>query len=1076
MLVLPDTPRFANQNKGVMVLRVLNNTPYFSNGSRWVIIAAGTISPATIHDSLEAYNARVVTSFNGRRGAVKGIDTIYFNGGGDRIYWRYNGAIYSHKASGIDSLYTVPGQDSLAYLLGGVEYKISAASGDSSIHKHNLKLTGNRVLNGNNKSFDITNLSSYKLGSAAYPGGLFSIDTDGLINIGAFPSGQYMQVDQNANAINLAATTVNVENNLIVTTDLQLLTPQAGKKLKQVYWDENTKTVSVADTSTLTGTGNPRIIYLSQQGILSDADVSEGSTNFGTDQTAAIQAIYNLGGTGNPIKIIWDVKASVTGLRVKGNTETEALAGMGAILRNNSNNPLFINYDSAFARAPVDSNIIFRGGIWNGNGYNAGLAPAQSGSDDGSFGYNHVFSMAGVYNFLLTDFVIYRQRVYAVWLNNVKNGVVQNGVIKAGEGAFITSDGVHFDGNCQHGFLLNMDIQSKDDAFAITADDQLGGTYRPSGFAGPIDDIIVSGVHINGGRYGGRILSGGSVISNIKLSNISGSTEGYGLIIDNFYQGSVYLPGAGLVRNVEIENYNVNITTIGDVYVTSASIVLSNNIDQILFRALKRNNFTLDIPTIAVRGSATVINNLIIDGYDSRDSTSTFDTKHFNIAAGATVNYFELTRANVIRENAASNTSNLLNIEGTVGTAVFSDVTTKNINSVLRSNFAVSNITGVDLRTTNMGTGFVITPSSTSPDLSLTAVKGLATNNLVSGTLSSRRGTAFYGTQSMTTAQRTAFTPNYNGQQVYDTDLNNLYYWNGTLWIGSGASNNIAGLIAAGTNVVLTGAGSSVSPYVISASGGGGSAAPGNNGNIPIARNTALITPGTDSLNFKVGLQVKGSGSFTDSLSGGLLTISTTVPKIANFSNVNGGLLFRDYTGTSSYFGIYQSGVTPNDNNVSFMWNATGSEAYLCGSSNIYIGVNPNNVALSANNTNTTFYKPIAFSSPQDIGGYNANRARNMYVSAGYSQGVTTTASSLTLGITHSTVLLSATGLTVTLPSALGYYGRVFTIKLSASGTGTIATTSSQTIDGSTTYTLSAQNKYVTVISDDANWFVIANN
>jgi hypothetical protein len=78
--------------------------------------------------------------------------------------------------------------------------------------------------------------------------------------------------------------------------------------------------------------------------------------------------------------------------------------------------------------------------------------------------------------------------------------------------------------------------------------------------------------------------------------------------------------------------------------------------------------------------------------------------------------------------------------------------------------------------------------------------------------------------------------------------------------------------------------------------------------------------------------------------------------------------------------------------------------------------------------------------------------------------------------IAHNVIDLTATGLTATLPTAVGITGREYTIKLTAVGTGTVATTSSQTIDGSTTYSLLAQYKYVTVKSTGANWIIIANN
>lgn len=66
----------------------------------------------------------------------------------------------------------------------------------------------------------------------------------------------------------------------------------------------------------------------------------------------------------------------------------------------------------------------------------------------------------------------------------------------------------------------------------------------------------------------------------------------------------------------------------------------------------------------------------------------------------------------------------------------------------------------------------------------------------------------------------------------------------------------------------------------------------------------------------------------------------------------------------------------------------------------------------------------------------------------------------------------------VTLPTAVGKTGQTYTIKRINSGVNnvTVGTTSSQTIDGSTTYVLALQYKYVTVVSNGSNWFIIANN
>lgn len=89
----------------------------------------------------------------------------------------------------------------------------------------------------------------------------------------------------------------------------------------------------------------------------------------------------------------------------------------------------------------------------------------------------------------------------------------------------------------------------------------------------------------------------------------------------------------------------------------------------------------------------------------------------------------------------------------------------------------------------------------------------------------------------------------------------------------------------------------------------------------------------------------------------------------------------------------------------------------------------------------------------------------------------TTTYTATTLDSTITGDATSAT-FTITLPTAVGIAGRIYTLKkidVSANAV-TVGTTSAQTIDGSTTYTLATQYKYVRVQSDGANWIVIGNN
>lgn len=69
-------------------------------------------------------------------------------------------------------------------------------------------------------------------------------------------------------------------------------------------------------------------------------------------------------------------------------------------------------------------------------------------------------------------------------------------------------------------------------------------------------------------------------------------------------------------------------------------------------------------------------------------------------------------------------------------------------------------------------------------------------------------------------------------------------------------------------------------------------------------------------------------------------------------------------------------------------------------------------------------------------------------------------------------VYLCSAALTLTLPTAVGNSNR-YTVKRTGSGDITIATTSSQTIDGASTYTIAVANQAIDLISNGSDWAVI---
>ena len=77
------------------------------------------------------------------------------------------------------------------------------------------------------------------------------------------------------------------------------------------------------------------------------------------------------------------------------------------------------------------------------------------------------------------------------------------------------------------------------------------------------------------------------------------------------------------------------------------------------------------------------------------------------------------------------------------------------------------------------------------------------------------------------------------------------------------------------------------------------------------------------------------------------------------------------------------------------------------------------------------------------------------------------------IGASDFVINCTANTFTVTLPTAVGVAGKQYCVKNSGTGVITIATTSSQTIDGTTTKVLSVRYESFWVMSNGANWIVL---
>ena len=91
-------------------------------------------------------------------------------------------------------------------------------------------------------------------------------------------------------------------------------------------------------------------------------------------------------------------------------------------------------------------------------------------------------------------------------------------------------DGVHLHGNCHEGRIVNLKGTTNDDLVALNADD--GTMFEMS--RGSITDIEVDGIWSDNGYNAVRMLSAGSPIRRVRISNIYGTFRYYVVTFTNY--------------------------------------------------------------------------------------------------------------------------------------------------------------------------------------------------------------------------------------------------------------------------------------------------------------------------------------------------------------------------------------------------------------------------------------------------------------------------------------------------------------------------------------------------------------
>lgn len=344
-----------------------------------------------------------------------------------------------------------------------------------------------------------------------------------------------------------------------------------------------------------------------------------------------------------------------------------------------------------------------------------------------------------------------------------------------------------------------------------------------------------------------------------------------------------------------------------------------------------------------------------------------------------------------------------------------------------------------------------------------------------------------------TIAQMVILPVTINNGSATTTNNANLYIPNApsggsnnySLWVGGGITKLDGGVTLTGLSTdntatqVLGKDGSGNSVWRDASSIGGGSPG-GSNTNIQFNNSGAFGGSGNFVYNTATGRLSLDAGSATnEGISIARNTSTTNYSFLKMVSNQAGFIDIGDAvsTGFDPYIILKPDGT---DGNTSFI-EARATDAGSGAALNLQMtnlagsGALSTKPLLDVTNFGTSKFK-IEASGNVGIG-LAGTAATSILQTTSFAVGYISKAIDYTATATDHTIEITATGKTITLPTAVGISGRIYTVKLTAAtSSGTVATTSSQTIDGSTTYSLSAQYKYVTVQSNGANWLIIANN
>jgi len=210
----------------------------------------------------------------------------------------------------------------------------------------------------------------------------------------------------------------------------------------------------------------------------------------------------------------------------------------------------------------------------------------------------------------------------------------------------LNMDGVHLNGNCRQGRIANLKGATNDDMVALNADD--GWMYEMS--RGPIEDIQVDGLWAENGYTAVRMLSSGSPISRVRVSNIFGS---FRYFVTNFTNETAHPDEPSEISDIVIDG----------VFCSKPTTPMPNPLDSDDWGCHNRPFFWVE--------PHTHVRNLNLQNIIRRERLENAPPTVF-VSENSTIDHLAISNASI--NNEASTPLDFIVNEGTIGSLQISSV------------------------------------------------------------------------------------------------------------------------------------------------------------------------------------------------------------------------------------------------------------------------------------------------------------------------------------------------------------------------------------------------------------------